>query len=43
MAENHLAFFILAIVIGYGYAFVSGFTDAANSIATSIGSRVLAP
>lgn len=33
----------LALSLGYLYAFVSGFTDAANSIATSIGSRVLAP
>ncbi len=35
--------FSLAIVFGYVYAFVGGFTDAANAIATSVGSRVLSP
>lgn len=43
MAENSLAAFILAIVLGYVYAFVGGFTDAANAIATSVGTRVLRP
>lgn len=33
----------LAIVLGYVYAFVGGFTDAANAIATSVGTRVLSP
>ena len=35
--------FVLALVLGYVYAFVGGFTDAANAIATSVGSRVLTP
>ncbi|HEX5949280.1 MAG TPA: inorganic phosphate transporter, partial [Actinomycetota bacterium] len=35
--------FVLVIVMGYVYAFVGGFTDAANAIATSVGSRVLSP
>ena len=41
MAET--AIFILVIILGYVYAFVGGFTDAANAIATSVGSRVLTP
>src|SRR5687767_5819609 len=43
MAEPPLAVFVLVIVLGYVYAFVGGFTDAANAIATSVGSRVLTP
>ncbi len=35
--------FLLAILLSYTYAFVGGFTDAANAIATCIGSRVLTP
>jgi inorganic phosphate transporter, PiT family len=35
--------FALAILLGYVYAFVGGFTDAANAIATSVGTRVLSP
>jgi PiT family inorganic phosphate transporter len=35
--------FALAVVMAYVYAFVGGFTDAANAIATSVGSRVLSP
>ncbi len=35
--------FFSAIGIGYVYAFVTGFSDASNSIATSIGSRALTP
>lgn len=38
-----LAFFVIAIILGYVYAFVGGFTDAANAIATSVGTRVLSP
>jgi inorganic phosphate transporter, PiT family len=33
--------FFLTIGIGYIYAFVTGFSDASNSIATAIGSRAL--
>jgi inorganic phosphate transporter, PiT family len=35
--------FVLAVLLGYVYAFVGGFTDAANAIATSVGTRVLSP
>jgi inorganic phosphate transporter, PiT family len=35
--------FGVAVFMAYVYAFVSGFTDAANAIATSVGSRVLSP
>ena len=35
--------FALALLLGYVYAFIGGFTDAANAIATSVGSRVLTP
>jgi PiT family inorganic phosphate transporter len=41
--EPSLAILILVLVLGYVYAFVGGFTDAANAIATSVGSRVLTP
>jgi PiT family inorganic phosphate transporter len=41
--EPSLAVFVLVIVMGYVYAFVGVFTDAANAIATSVGSRVLSP
>ena len=34
---------VLAVILSYVYAFVGGFTDAANAIATSIGSRALSP
>lgn len=34
---------IISIFWGYVYAFVGGFTDAANAIATSVGSRSLGP
>lgn len=43
MIENTLPLFIVAIVLGYVYAFVGGFTDAANAIATSVGTKVLKP
>lgn len=43
MPEAPLFAFVLAVLLSYIYAFVSGFTDAANAIATSIGSRVLSP
>jgi len=34
---------LLAILLSYAYAFIGGFTDAANAIATSVGSRALSP
>ena len=35
--------FILVIVLAVGFAIVNGFNDAANAIATVIGTRVLSP
>jgi inorganic phosphate transporter, PiT family len=43
MVDQHLIVFGLAVVLSYVYAFVGGFTDAANAIATSVGTRVLSP
>ena len=43
MPEPVLWLFTLAVILSYVYAFVGGFTDAANAIATSVGSRVLSP
>ena len=41
--EHSIVLLLLVISFSYIYAFVSGFTDAANAIATSIGSRALSP
>ena len=41
--ETGLFFLILTIILSYIYAFVGGFTDAANAIATAVGSRALSP
>ncbi|MDY7037563.1 MAG: inorganic phosphate transporter [Thermodesulfobacteriota bacterium] len=41
--DSGLIILIFAVFLSYGYAFVSGFTDAANAIATSVGSRALSP
>ena len=35
--------FVAAVGISYVYAFVGGFTDAANAIATSVGTRAFSP
>lgn len=35
--------FVLTVLLSYVYAFVSGFTDAANAIATAVGTRALTP
>jgi len=43
MPQEPVAVFIFAVFLSYVYAFVGGFTDAANAIATSVGSRVLSP
>jgi PiT family inorganic phosphate transporter len=43
MIEGSLLVFGLAFFLVYVYAFVGGFTDAANAIATAVGSRVLSP
>lgn len=38
-----LLIFIGAVVLAYVYAFVGGFTDAANAIATSVATRAFTP
>ncbi len=43
MLDPQLIVFALAVSLAYLYAFVGGFTDAANAIATSVGTRVLSP
>jgi PiT family inorganic phosphate transporter len=43
MVDQHLMVFGVAVGLVYLYAFVGGFTDAANAIATSVGTRVLSP
>ncbi len=43
MPESSWVVFGLAVLLAYTYAFVGGFTDAANAIATAVGSRVLSP
>lgn len=37
------AVFLLGVGMAYVYAFMSGFTDAANAIATSVGTRAFTP
>ena len=41
--EPSAVLFGFAVFLAYLYAFVGGFTDAANAIATSVGTRVLSP
>ncbi len=38
-----LLLFLAGVAISYLYAFVSGFTDAANAIATAVGTRAFTP
>lgn len=38
-----LAVFVLGVLLSYTYAFIGGFTDAANAIATSVGTRAFTP
>jgi inorganic phosphate transporter, PiT family len=38
-----LVVFVLGVILSYTYAFVGGFTDAANAIATSVGTRAFSP
>lgn len=38
-----LLIFIGGVLVSYLYAFVSGFTDAANAIATAVGTRAFSP
>jgi PiT family inorganic phosphate transporter len=41
--DQALVVFVLAVLLADVHAFVGGFTDAANAIATSVGTRVLPP
>lgn len=41
--EPALYVFLLGVALSYAYAFVGGFTDAANAIATAVGTRALTP
>ncbi|HEV2124079.1 MAG TPA: inorganic phosphate transporter [Chloroflexota bacterium] len=41
--DGAFAIFVVAVVVSYVYAFVGGFTDAANAIATSVGTRAFSP
>jgi len=43
MPESSLGLLLLIIVLAIGFGVVNGFNDAANSIATVIGTRVLSP
>jgi PiT family inorganic phosphate transporter len=43
MGNHDVLVFGLAVGLSYVYAFVGGFTDAANAIATAVGTRVLSP
>ncbi len=38
-----LLIFVLGVILSYTYAFIGGFTDAANAIATSVGTRAFTP
>ena len=38
-----IVIFLCAVALSYVYAFVGGFTDAANAIATAVGTRALSP
>lgn len=41
--DTALLVFVAAVAMSYVYAFVGGFTDAANAIATSVGTRAFTP
>jgi PiT family inorganic phosphate transporter len=43
MPEDSLGLLILIIVLAVGFGLVNGFNDAANAIATVVGTRVLSP
>lgn len=43
MPDSSLSILILIIVLAVGFGLVNGFNDAANAIATVIGTRVLSP
>jgi phosphate/sulfate permease len=41
--DTALVSFVLTVVLACVYAFIGGFTDAANAIATSVGTRAFSP
>lgn len=41
--DSGLTVFVLTVALSYVYAFVGGFTDAANAIATAVGTRAFRP
>jgi inorganic phosphate transporter, PiT family len=41
--DTALLIFVGAVALAYVYAFVGGFTDAANAIATAVGTRAFTP
>jgi len=43
MADSSLPLLILIIALAIGFGVVNGFNDAANAVATSIGSRAISP
>ncbi len=43
MAESSLGLLLLIVILAIGFGVVNGFNDAANAIATAIGTRVLSP
>ena len=43
MPDSSLGFLLLIITLAIGFGMVNGFNDAANAIATVIGTRVLSP
>lgn len=43
MLDAALLIFVLGVILSYVYAFIGGFTDAANAIATSVGTRAFTP
>lgn len=43
MGDPVLIIFIASVTLAYVYAFIGGFTDAANAIATAVGTRAFSP
>ncbi|MGH2451815.1 MAG: inorganic phosphate transporter [Candidatus Limnocylindria bacterium] len=41
--DGALPVFLLGVALSYVYAFIGGFTDAANAIATAVGTRAFSP
>ena len=43
MLESSLGFLVLIITLAFGFGISNGFNDAANAIATVVGTRTLSP